>query len=51
MVKKYGFENPIFFEQELFRAKQALFTARSVREARFLQNRINYLKKRIEELK
>ncbi|MEM5790647.1 MAG: hypothetical protein QXP77_01185 [Candidatus Aenigmatarchaeota archaeon] len=37
------------FEEQLFQAKQALFRARSVREVRFLQNKINYLLKKLKE--
>jgi hypothetical protein len=37
-------------EEELFKAKQALFTARSVKELKFLQNKINYLTKRLKEI-
>lgn len=37
------------FEEQLFQAKQALFKARSVREVRFLQNKINYLMKKLKE--
>ncbi len=37
------------FEEQLFRAKQALFKARSVREVKFLQNKINYLMKKLKK--
>ncbi len=37
------------FEEQLFQAKQALFKARSVREVKFLQNKINYLMKKLKE--
>jgi hypothetical protein len=37
-------------EEELFEAKQALFTARSVKELKFLQNKINYLSKKLREI-
>jgi len=37
-------------EEELFEAKQALFAARSVKELKFLQNKINYLSKKLREL-
>lgn len=49
MNKRYSFETPMFFEEQLFEAKNALFSARSVREVRFLQNRINYLNQRLKE--
>lgn len=50
MSSKEIINDPNFIEQELFEAKHALFTAKSVREIRFLQNKINYLKKRMKEL-
>ena len=40
-----------FFEEQLFEAKQALFAARSVREMKFIQEKIAYLKKRMKETK
>lgn len=40
-----------FFEEQLFEAKQQLFAARSVREMKFIQERIVYLKKRMKEAK
>jgi len=40
-----------FFEEQLFEAKQALFAARTVREMKFIQERIIYLKKRMKENK
>ncbi len=33
-----------FLQEQLLEAQQALFFAKSVKEAKFLQNRINYLK-------
>ena len=36
-----------FFEQQLFEAKNALFSATSVREIKFLQNKIKYLEHRM----
>lgn len=39
-----------FFEEQLFEAKQALFAATTVREIKFLQNKIKYLTERIKEL-
>jgi len=44
-------ERAQFFEEQLFEAKQALFAARTVKEIRFLQNKINYLKQKVKELK
>ncbi len=39
------------FEEQLFQAKQALFRARSVREIKFLQSKINYLMEKLKESK
>jgi hypothetical protein len=36
-------DDPEFIEEELFRTQQALFSAKSVKELKFLQNKINYL--------
>ena len=36
-------ENLRFIQEQLFYAKRALFSATTVREARFLQNKIKYL--------
>jgi hypothetical protein len=36
-------------EEELFEAREALFMARSVKELKFLQNKINYLTKLLEK--
>jgi hypothetical protein len=44
-------DDPEFIEEELFRTQQALFTAKSVREVKFLQNKINYLKEKIKKAK
>ena len=42
--------NPNFIEEELFLTKHALFNAKTVRELKFLQAKINYLKQRMKEL-
>ncbi|MEM5802190.1 MAG: hypothetical protein QXQ18_02265 [Candidatus Aenigmatarchaeota archaeon] len=39
-----------FLHEQLFLTKQALFSARSVREIKALQDRINFLMKKIKEL-
>jgi hypothetical protein len=39
-----------YIEDQLFEAKQALFSARSVREVKFLQNKIKFLSDKIREL-
>ncbi|MBI2084273.1 MAG: hypothetical protein HYT70_01510 [Candidatus Aenigmarchaeota archaeon] len=40
-----------FLKDQLVDAQQSLFFARSVKEMQFLQNRINYLKQRLNEVK
>ncbi len=37
-----------FFEEQLYEAQRSLFLARSVREARFLSDRINFLRQQIK---
>ena len=37
-------EHNYFLQEQLMDAQQSLFFARSVKEAKFLQNRIDYLK-------
>ena len=52
MRKKVKKSIPIeaeFFEEQLYKAQQSLFFARSVKEARFLTNRINFLKEQLKE--
>ena len=38
-----------FLQEQLMEAQQSLFFARSVKEAKFLQSRINYLKLALKE--
>ena len=40
-----------FLQEQLMEAQQSLFFARSVKEAKFLQSRINFLKQRVKETK
>ena len=40
-----------FLQEQLMEAQQSLFFARSVREARFLQNKIIFLQQRLKETK
>jgi len=40
-----------FFEEQLFEAKQALFAATTIKQARFLQSKIKYLSERVKEIK
>jgi len=49
MINMKSEEEIEIFEEELFQAKQALFRARSVREIKFLQNKINYLMQKLKE--
>lgn len=39
-----------FYKEQLFEAKSKLFEARSVKEIKFLQSRIDFLKKKIKEM-
>ncbi len=39
-----------FYREELFNAKNQLFRAKNLRKVRFLQDRINFLQKRIMEI-
>jgi hypothetical protein len=39
-----------FYQEELFDAKNRLFRAKSVKQVRFLENRITFLQDRINEL-
>lgn len=38
-----------FYEQQLFEAKSALFSATRVKEIKFLQNKIEYLEQRMNQ--
>lgn len=44
-------EHNQFLQDQLTETQQALFLARSVKEVKFLQNRINYLKQQLNKLK
>jgi hypothetical protein len=39
-----------FYQEELFDTKSRLFRAKSVKQLKFLQDRINFLQDRIEEI-
>jgi len=41
--------NEDVFEEQLFEARQALFSAKSVKQIKFLQNKIKYLEKMIKK--
>ena len=43
-------EQTRFFEEQLFEAKNALFAATTVRQIKFLQNKIKYLNTKVKEL-
>jgi len=43
--------NSRFFEEQLFETKQALFAATTIKQARFLQNKIKYLNQKVNEMK
>ncbi|MBI2545310.1 MAG: hypothetical protein HYW22_01775 [Candidatus Aenigmarchaeota archaeon] len=40
-----------FLQEQLMEAQQSLFYARSVREAKFLQTKIDFLQQRLKEAK
>jgi hypothetical protein len=50
MIKEI-INDPEFIEEELFRTQRALFDAKSVKEIKFLQNKINYLTEKIRKAK
>ncbi len=50
-MNQKNLENIRFIEEQLFQAKQALFNAKTVREVKFLQQKIEYLRKRAKELR
>lgn len=39
-----------FYREELFTAKNQLFKAKTIKQVKFLQDRINFLQERIEEI-
>ncbi len=39
----------MFFEEQLFETKQQLFQATSIKQAKFLQQKIKYLSDRVKE--
>ena len=39
-----------FYQEQLFEAKSRLFNAKSVKQVKFLQDRINFLLQRIEDI-
>jgi hypothetical protein len=44
-----GMEDTGFLEEQLFEAQRCLFAARSVKEAKFLSNRITFLKQQLKQ--
>jgi len=47
--KFHSIEQARFFEEQLYEAKQALFFAKTVREVKFIQNKISYLSQKLKE--
>lgn len=43
-------DDMMFFEEQLFETKQALFSATTVREIKFLQNKITYLQSQMLDM-
>jgi len=39
-----------FYQEELFETKNKLFTCKSIKQVKFLQNRIGFLQRKIEEI-
>jgi hypothetical protein len=50
MFGRNGIEQERFIEEQLFDAKQALFAATTVREVKFIQNKIEYLREQAKKL-
>jgi len=48
--KFHDMEQARFFEEQLFEARQALFFAKTVREAKFIQTKIIYLAQKVKEM-
>jgi hypothetical protein len=44
-----SFEDTGFLHDQLFEAQRCLFAARSVKEAKFLNNRIGFLKQQLKQ--
>jgi hypothetical protein len=40
-----------FWEEQLYEAKQALFAARTIKQIKFLQNKIKFLSEKVKEIK
>jgi hypothetical protein len=40
-----------FWEEQLYEAKQALFAARTIKQVKFLQNKIKFLSEKVKEIK
>lgn len=51
MNERNPLSDPHFIEEELFATKQALFSAKTVKEMLFLQNKMGYLQKQMKQLK
>jgi len=44
-------ENPDMFEEQLFEARSALFSANNVKQIRFLQSKIKYLEQKVKDVR
>jgi hypothetical protein len=47
---RVNLEQVRFIEEQLFETKQALFAATTVRQIKFLQSKLNYLKQQAKKL-
>lgn len=50
MNSRERIEQTRFFEEQLYEAKNALFAATTVKQVKFLQNKIKYLKEKVKEM-
>lgn len=49
-VNGKNIEQARFFEDQLFEAQRALFSATSIKQVKFLQNKIKYLRQQINKI-
>jgi hypothetical protein len=45
-----GKNDRAFFQEQLFEAKSALFAASTLKQVRFLQNKIKYLEQKVNDV-
>ncbi len=50
MNSRNPLNDPQFVEEELFDTQRALFSAKTVREMKFLQSKLNFLKLKAKEI-